>query len=55
MNVVEKFLEKFNQCIILLSGFDKLHLNEYAKNLAENFNFDLIFNWFSFNFGLLRK
>jgi hypothetical protein len=34
MNVVEKFLEKFNQCIILLSGFDKLHLNEYAKNLG---------------------
>lgn len=42
MNVVEKFLEKFNQCIILLSGFDKLHLNEYAKNLADNFNFELI-------------
>jgi hypothetical protein len=42
MNVVEKFLEKFNQCIILLSGFEKLHLNEYAKNLAENFNFELI-------------
>ena len=42
MNVIEKFLEKFHQCIILLSGFDKLHLNEYAKNLADNLNFELI-------------
>jgi len=46
MNVVEKFLEKFNQCIILLSGFEQLHLSEYAKNLAENFNFDVVkFNY----------
>lgn len=46
MNVVEKFLEKFNQCIILLSGFEQLHLSQYAKNLAENFNFDVIkFNY----------
>ncbi len=42
MNVVEKFLEKFNQCIILLSGFEQLQLPEYAKNLAENFNFHLV-------------
>lgn len=46
MNVVEKFLEKFNHCIILLSGFEQLHLSEYAKNLAENLSFDLIkFNY----------
>jgi hypothetical protein len=42
MNVVEKFLEKFNKCIILLSGFEKLNLSEYAKNLADNLSFDLI-------------
>jgi len=42
MNVVEKYLEKFNQCIILLSGFEQLHLTEYAKTLAENLNFELI-------------
>lgn len=42
MNVVEKYLEKFNQCIILLSGFEQLHLSEYAKTLAENLNFNLI-------------
>jgi hypothetical protein len=42
MNVVEKYLEKFNQCIILLSGFEQLHLTEYAKNLAENLNFELV-------------
>jgi len=46
MNVVEKYLEKFNQGIILLSGFEQLHLSEYAKNLAENLNFELIkFNY----------
>ena len=50
MNVIEKFLEKFHQCIILLSGFDKLHLNEYAKNLADNLNFELIsFDYPSFD------
>jgi len=42
MNVVEKYLEKYNQCIILLSGFEQLHLTEYAKNLAENLNFELV-------------
>jgi hypothetical protein len=46
MNVVEKFLEKFNHCIILLSGFEQLHLSDYAKNLSENLSFDLIkFNY----------
>ena len=42
MNILEKFLELFNKCIIILSGFEQLHLSEYAKKLAENFNFDLI-------------
>jgi hypothetical protein len=42
MNVIEKFIEKYKKCIILLSGFEKLHLEEYAKLLAENFNFELI-------------
>jgi hypothetical protein len=42
MNVVEKFLEKYNQCIVLLSGFEQLHLSEYAKQLAENLNFQLL-------------
>ena len=46
MNVIEKFIEKYKKCIILLSGFEKLHLEEYAKLLAENFNFELIkFNY----------
>jgi len=50
MNVLEKFIEKFHQCIILLSGFDRLHLNEYAKNLADNLNFELIaFNYPNFD------
>jgi uncharacterized FlgJ-related protein len=42
MNVIEKFIEKYKKCIILLSGFEKLHLEEYAKLLSENFNFELI-------------
>jgi hypothetical protein len=42
MNVLEKFIEKYNQCIILLSGFEKLHLEEYAKQLSKDFNFELI-------------
>jgi hypothetical protein len=42
MNILEKFLELFNKCIIILSGFEQLHLSEYAKKLAENFNFDII-------------
>ena len=50
MNVVEKFLEKFNQCIILLSGFEQLQLSEYAKNLADNFNFNIVkFNYPNYN------
>jgi len=42
MNVIEKYLEVYKQCIILLSGFEKLHLSEYAKKLAKEFNFTLI-------------
>lgn len=46
MNVVEKFIsdlkQKSKKCIILLSGFDILHLEEYAKLLAQNINFELI-------------
>lgn len=42
MNILEKFLELFKKCIILISGFEQLHLSEYAKNLADNFNFELI-------------
>ena len=42
MNVIEKYLEVYKQCIILLSGFEKLHLSKYAKKLAKEFNFTLI-------------
>jgi hypothetical protein len=42
MNVIEKYLEVYKQCIILLSGFEKLHLSEYAKKLAKEFNFTLL-------------
>jgi hypothetical protein len=46
MNVVGKFIsdlkQKSKKCIILLSGFDILHLEEYAKLLAQNINFELI-------------
>jgi len=46
MNVVEKFMydlkQKSKKCIILLSGFDILHLEEYAKLLSQNINFELI-------------
>jgi hypothetical protein len=45
MNIIDKFLERYT-CIILLSGFEELHLSQYAKELAENLNFDLIkFNY----------
>jgi hypothetical protein len=42
MNILEKFIDIFKQCIIILSGFEKLHLSEYATNLAKDFNFELI-------------
>jgi hypothetical protein len=42
MNILEKFISIFKQCIIILSGFEKLHLNEYATKLAEDFDFELI-------------
>lgn len=46
MNVIQKFLEKYNQCIILLSGFEQLHLSKYANDLAQNFDFHPIkFNY----------
>ena len=35
MNVIEKYLEVYKKCIILLSGFEKLHLIKYAKKLAK--------------------
>jgi hypothetical protein len=42
MNILEKFLELFKKCIIIISGFEQLHLSEYAEKLANNFNFDLV-------------
>ena len=42
MNILEKFIDIFKQCIIILSGFEKLHLSEYATHLAKDFNFELI-------------
>ena len=42
MNILEKFISIFKQCIIILSGFEKLHLNKYATQLANDFDFELI-------------
>jgi hypothetical protein len=42
MNILEKFTDIYKQCIIILSGFEKLHLREYAIQLAKDFNFELI-------------
>ena len=42
MNILEKFLELYKKCIIIISGFEQLHLSEYAEKLANNFNFDLV-------------
>jgi len=42
MNILEKFIDIHKQCIIILSGFEKLHLSEYASHLAKDFNFELI-------------
>jgi len=42
MNILEKFISIFKQCIIILSGFEKLHLSKYANQLATDFDFELI-------------
>jgi len=42
MNILEKFIEIFKNCIIILSGYEKLHLSEYAKKLSNDFGFELI-------------
>jgi hypothetical protein len=42
MNILEKFIEIFKNCIIILSGYEKLHLSEYATNLSNDFGFELI-------------
>lgn len=42
MNILEKFIYIFKKCIIILSGFEKLHLHKYATQLADDFNFELI-------------
>jgi hypothetical protein len=42
MNILEKFISIFKQCIIILSGFEKLNLSKYAIQLANDFDFELI-------------
>ena len=42
MNILEKFISIFKNCIIIISGYEKLHLSKYADQLATDFNFELI-------------
>jgi replication initiation and membrane attachment protein DnaB len=42
MNILEKFISIFKNCIIIISGYEKLHLSEYADQLANDFNFELL-------------
>jgi len=42
MNILEKFLELFKRCIILISGFEQLHLSKYAERLSQNLDFELV-------------
>jgi len=42
MNILQKFLDIYKQFIIIISGFEKLHLSDYAQQLAVDLNFELI-------------
>jgi hypothetical protein len=42
MNILQKFLDIYKQFIIVVSGFEKLHLSDYAQQLAGDLNFELI-------------